>query len=116
MILRYFRKASSIDNVTRELETDTDGTDQYQIRTLLRRRGLRPKRINRPKLSNFRDAIDNDCPVLVAMDTDHWVVVYGYGPGTVYIAAPSLCSSIFCGCSNREFRNRWDKWAMVITR
>ena len=117
MILRYFGKARSIENVTRELATDTDGTSQTQIRTLLKRRGLRPKRISSPKLRHLREAIDSDCPVLIAVDDgEHWVVVYGYSPGKIYIADPALCSSIVCGRSSRDFRSRWDDWAMVVSK
>ena len=114
MILRYFGKARSIENVTRELATDTDGTSQTQIRTLLKRRGLRPKRISSPKLRHLREAIDDNCPVLVSMDTDHWAVVYGYGPGAIYIVDPALRRSFFCRCPVENFCRRWDKWALVV--
>jgi ABC-type bacteriocin/lantibiotic exporter with double-glycine peptidase domain len=97
MILRYFGKARSIENVTRELATDTDGTSQTQIRTLLKRRGLHPKRISSPKLRHLREAIDSDCPLLISVDDgEHWVVVYGYSPRKIYIADPALYSSIVC--------------------
>jgi hypothetical protein len=83
MILRYYGKARSITNVTRELGTTEDGTDQYQIRNLLIKRGLIPRRINRPTIAKLRHAIDAGCPVLVGLDSKdtecgHWAVVYGY--------------------------------------
>ena len=114
MILRYFGKARSIGNVTRELGTDTEGTSQYQIKDLLERRGLRIKRIRAPKLKHLREAIDDNCPLLVSMDTDHWAVVCGYSRGAIYIADPSWYRSFFSRCPVENFRRRWDKWAMVV--
>ena len=101
MILRFFGKARSIQNVTRQLGTDTDGTSQYQIKGLLERRGLRVKRIRAPKLKHLREAIDDNRPVLVSMDTDHWAVVCGYSRGAIYIADPSLLPLLSAGAQSK---------------
>ena len=45
---------------------------------------------NRPTVAKFKKAVNRDCPVLVAVDGCHWAVVYGYGPGVLFVADPSV--------------------------
>jgi ABC-type bacteriocin/lantibiotic exporter with double-glycine peptidase domain len=121
MILRYYRRARSIDAVTKALGTTEDGTDEDQIRQLLTKRGLTARRIQRPTIAKLRQAIDAGCPVLVCLDSKdieggHWAVVYGYSPGHVFVADPCLELAILCRHTTERFRSRWDKWAMVVEK
>jgi ABC-type bacteriocin/lantibiotic exporter with double-glycine peptidase domain len=116
MILRYYGKARSITHVTRELGTTEEGTSQPQLRTLFTKRGLLAKRINRPTLGKLRDAIERGCPLLVSLDDGgHWGVVYGYSQGSIYVADPSWYA-ILCRHRTRRFLERWDRWAMIVTK
>jgi ABC-type bacteriocin/lantibiotic exporter with double-glycine peptidase domain len=121
MILRHFGKARTALGVERALGTTEEGTDQYQIRELLTKRGLIARRIQRPTIAKLRQAIDDGCPVLVCVDSKdieggHWAVVYGYSPGHVFVADPSLRRAILCRHTTEEFRSRWDKWAMIVEK
>jgi ABC-type bacteriocin/lantibiotic exporter with double-glycine peptidase domain len=121
MILRHFGKARTALGVERALGTTKDGTDQFQIRQLLAKRGLIARRINRPTISQLRQAIDVGCPVLVSVDAKdieggHWAVVYGYSSGHIFVADPSLKRAFRCRHTTAEFVNRWDKWAMVVAK
>jgi len=122
MILRYYGKARSIDAVTKALGTTTDGTDEDQIRALLTKRGLIVRRIQRPTIAKLQQAIDAGRPVLVSVDSKkyknagHWAVVYGYSPGHVFVADPSLRRARLCRHTTEEVRGRWDKWAMVVAK
>jgi ABC-type bacteriocin/lantibiotic exporter with double-glycine peptidase domain len=117
VILRHYGKARSIAHVTRELGTTGDGTTQDQIRTLLVRRGLVPKRINCPTIARLRQAIGEGCPVLVSVDDEeHWAVVYGYSPGHIFLADTSPFGGVRCRTSTKRFRARWDRWAMKVAQ
>lgn len=116
VILSYFGKARSIKNVTRELGTTEDGTDQHQTRNLLVKRGLGVRRVQRPTIRTLQMAIDRGCPVLVLVDDEeHWAVVYGYGKQSVYMVDSAL-NSFRCCLSVRRFLKRWDKWAMFVNK
>lgn len=116
MILRYFGKARSIANVIREAGTTLEGTNQTQLRKLLEKRGLKVRRMKSPTIAQIRQAIRRGNPVLVSSeDDDHWIVVYGYADGTIFVADPSPLLSVGCAHSTRQFLARWDRWAMEIT-
>ena len=122
MILRYFGKARSIDAVTKALGTTTDGTGEDQIREVLTKRGLIARRIKRPTIAKLRQAIDEGCPILVCVDSQkykdagHWAVVYGYSPAHIFVADPSVKRAILCRHTTEKFRQRWDKWAMIVAK
>jgi ABC-type bacteriocin/lantibiotic exporter with double-glycine peptidase domain len=113
-VLRYYGKARSIRNVTKELGTTTDGTTSGQLRRLFERRGLRPVVLKKPTLKSLKKEIDAGHPLIVSMDTDHWAVVYGYGRKAVFVADSALPRALRCRHSTKRFRARWDKWAMAI--
>src|SRR5687768_8908152 len=103
-ILKYYKKARSIRNVTKQLGTDTEGTDAKQIRSLLRDRGLQPVVLKRPTIKSLKKQIDCGYPIIVSMDTDHWAVVYGYGDGYLMLMDPSLGRTILCKQNTGKFR------------
>ena len=41
-------------------------------------------------------------------------VVYGYSKDKIYLADPSIYQGVRPGISIERFRQRWDRWAMVV--
>lgn len=116
LVLRYFKKARSIKNVTKELGTTEDGTDQGQILKLLRKRGLKVRCRNKMKIRDLRKAIDAGSPMILCSG-DHWVVAYGYSKGAVYIADPSISvRGAFCRWPTEKLKSFWDKSAMTVRK
>ncbi len=119
-ILKYYGKARSIINVKREAGTNSEGTDEYRLRSLFKKRGLRPTRINKPTIAKIKREINSGFPILVGMGKyadgvgGHYAVVYGYGTRCVFVADPAVWGSLFCRHSTDRFLQRWDKTAMTI--
>ena len=105
-VLKYYGKARSIKNVTRELGSTSDGTDSGQLRRLFKRRGLRPVVLKKPTIKSLKKEINAGNPVIVSLDTDHWAPVYGYGRGCIFVADPALGRSLRCRHSKKRFRRR----------
>lgn len=116
MILRYFGRAHSVKSIKRACKSSPEnGTSEASLRMLFKENGLRAQRINKPTLEKIRGQIDLGFPVLIAVDdSEHWVVVYGYGKGCVYLADPSFLCAPLSRHSIKKFRKRWDHWAMVV--
>jgi len=114
VVLKYYGKARSIKNVTRELGTTCDGTDSGQLRRLFVRRGLKPVVLKKPTIKSLKKEINAGHPLIVSVDEDHWATVYGYGQGSIFLVDPALGRSYLCRHSTKEFRARWDNWAMAV--
>ncbi len=117
MILRYFGKARSVESVEKELGTDENGTTASAIITLLRRRGLRVGIDAGASLDSLREAIRRGSPVLVSTihAGGHWVVVYGFSHGCIYVSDPS-CKRPFSRWTIRYFMAHWERWALTVSR
>ena len=118
MILRYYGKARSPAAVARALGTNEEnGTSGEAIRSLFRQRGLRSVVRSKATLRDLKEAIDAEAPALVSLDDEgHWGVVYGYSRQKVYLADPSIRRSWRVACAKDAFRERWDRWAMIVHR
>lgn len=116
MNLRYYGRGRSPVAVGRALGTNEDGTATGPIRDLFRGRGLTPVINGRARLRHLIAAIDVGAPALVSLaDGGHWGVVYGYSTEKIYLADPSM-KRLRVGVSRRAFLDRWDHWAMVVSR
>jgi len=114
-ILGYFGIRMFAAALEREMGTTRRGTDEDQIRSVLRKNGLRSRSFASATMRRLRNAIDADVPVLVSVDDGgHWSVVYGYGHGTVYLADPSF--AVFATLPEEEFKERWDGSGVVVFR
>lgn len=125
-VLQYYGKARSIANVTRDAGTTRDGTNSYQLIDLFKRRGLRPVVLKAPTLGTLKAEIRAGNPVLAYVDDrdedgnkdddyGHWVAVYGFGPGSVFVADPTVTRYPWCRHSVERFRKRWaGRWAMAV--
>jgi ABC-type bacteriocin/lantibiotic exporter with double-glycine peptidase domain len=117
-VLKYFGKARSINQVTHELGTTSeDGTDEDEIKRLLKRRGLSVFTFNQKSTSQIENAIDSDAPVIAWMKTrreDHWVDVYGYSDEHIWLMDPSLLKTISCRQDKESFKRRWSGFGMII--
>lgn len=117
MILHYYGKARSIDNVENEVCTTEDGTEWSDIISLFRKRGLIIIFPRKHTIMRIIQAIDNGCPVLVGVDnSNHYAVVFGYGDKEIFVADPSIKRSLFCAHSTRHFLKRWDRDAMIVEK
>ena len=117
MILRYFGKARSIERTIKLLGTDADGTAWLPMRSLFLQRGLLTKVTAAGMKQVIRTAIDAGSPLLVTVDEgSHWATLYGYGPGRVYVADPSLGRAARVICDWSTFKKRWDRWAALVSR
>lgn len=116
MILKYFEKARSVKNVTRELGTGESGTTEQAIKSLFRKRQLRMHAFAHGTLKRLRDAIDGGCPVLVGVDGDHYAVVFGYSPGKIYLADPAVTRAVLCGGREEAFIERWDRLGLIVCK
>ncbi|MCM2332654.1 MAG: cysteine peptidase family C39 domain-containing protein [Anaeromyxobacteraceae bacterium] len=114
-ILDYFDVQVSASVLEKELGTTRRGTDEDQIRSVLRKNGLRSRSFDSATMRRLRNAIAAGSPVLVSVDSGkHWSVVYGYGKGTVYLADPSF--AVFATLTEERFLERWDGGGVVVFR
>lgn len=114
-VLRWFGRARSPSAVIKALGTTSDGTDEHQIRRVLRARGLHVRVLPRAGVDDLRRAIHADSPAIVLMDDEsHWAVVYGYDDGGFYVADSAVARAARVRQSSDDFRSRWDRWAMVV--
>jgi len=105
----------------RELGTTQDGTTSHQLTELFKRRGLRPVVLKAPTLKKLKAEIRAGHPIVVYFgdddceDNGHWACVYGYGPGSVFVADPSVTRRPWCRHSVERFRAKWViRWAMAV--
>ncbi len=116
MILQYFGKDDSIDNVKKELNVSkTDGVDTEPILDLFKKKGLNVRVNENAKLNDIRNAIDNNWPMLISInDGDHWVVVYGYSENFIWVLDPAI-KRIRCKIRTDKFMTRWDEdWVAEV--
>jgi ABC-type bacteriocin/lantibiotic exporter with double-glycine peptidase domain len=118
MILDYFGKAGSIENVKKALGTTEDGTGEDEILELLREKRLVVKVIPRGTIKDICHAIDSSAPMLAytVKKHDHWFVIYGYSDSRIYMLDPSLKKSILCSKSKEEFERYWSGWCAVVNK
>jgi predicted double-glycine peptidase len=88
--------ALAVARMLRRLGTDDEGTTDAALRRLFRRYGFRGRPVTEGARSDLDRAIDDGSPVIVSVDrrSPHCAIVYGIGPGRVYIADPSVKRSV----------------------
>jgi ABC-type bacteriocin/lantibiotic exporter with double-glycine peptidase domain len=122
MILKFHGKARSLKNVQKEVGTDEDGTDPEMLKRLFRKRGLSVYEFEQRSLAKLERAIDRGSPILTHISTrkvNHWVVVYGYGDGHIWVADPSLNvlehpQRVWCRQTRSSFRSRWKGYGIIV--
>jgi len=111
-ILRYYNKRCTPISVERELHTTYEGTAIPDIKRVLKRHGLKYR-----KIRNLKAAIDHGYPVLVSTyEQWHYSVVYGYWKTHYFIMNPSLgqMGSLFCAVTKKKFKQIADGWAIEV--
>lgn len=117
MILRFHRKARSIEAVRRAARTNEEGTSTKALLTLFRRRGLKPVINARATLEDLCRAIDSQAPALVSMDGGgHFAIAFGYSETKIFLADPSIRRSVRVRLRRDVFVRRWDGWQMAVHR
>lgn len=113
-LLLYYGRRTTIRAVARAARTTEYGTGVSDIRRVLKARGLVSKIIAAARLSDLKTAIRDGAPVLVGLDGDHWGVVYGYSRTRIFLADPSVLRAVRVAVAKDDFRERWDRWAMLV--
>ena len=111
-ILRYYSKRCYPLSVEQELHTTYEGTSISNIKRVIKRHGLKYR-----KIRNLKSAIDKGYPVLVSTHGHwHYSVVYGYSKTHYFVMNPSLgeMGSLSCAVRKREFKRVRDGWALEI--
>ena len=116
MVLRYFGVRMARPEVRKRLHTDTDGTAAPELRSLFRGLGFQVGSMRSSLRTTIRNSIDKGAPLIMGVDgnSPHWVVVYGYGPGRIYIADPSLARKLSAFETWDRFKERADGYGMSI--
>jgi len=111
-ILRYHNKRCTPLSVERELHTTYEGTSIPDIKRVLKRHGLKYR-----KIKDLKSAIEKGHPVLLSLYNHwHYSVVYGYSKTHYFVMNPSLgdMGSLSCAVRKKKFKRMWDGWALEI--
>jgi ABC-type bacteriocin/lantibiotic exporter with double-glycine peptidase domain len=121
-ILRYYDRQCTPESVEKQLHTDEDGTSVSDIKRVFRRYHLNCRTLRKPGLRDLKASIDDDCPVLVSLyDSEHYAVVYGYSSSHMFVMNSSVdiiddgVGSLGCAMRKEQFRNSWDRWAIIVS-
>ena len=113
-ILRYYDKQCTPQSVEKELQTTYEGTSIRNIKRVIKRHGLKYR-----KIRDLKIAIDSGHPVLVSL-YEHWhySVCYGYSESCYFVMNPSLgeMGGLRCAVSKKKFKRIWDGWALEVLR
>jgi len=98
MVVKYFRPSARFERIYARINPDPNwGASTKTVARALRQFGVRVRIRSKLTFGDLCGAIDADSPVLVTIhnpraQTDHWVVVYGYGrkPNRVFIASNGI--------------------------
>jgi ABC-type bacteriocin/lantibiotic exporter with double-glycine peptidase domain len=115
-VLRYYGFSESAGTTRRQLRTSRSGTDRAAIVRVLEEHGLTCRQFESGRRDTLRRAINTGAPVIVEVDGDHVVVVYGYGSENVYVAdsAPNRRPRVIL--SWVKFVTDWDRAGVVVKR
>jgi len=114
-ILKYYGKAKSVNRIEKLLKTTDEGTDEQNIYSLFRERGLIVYRRLNANFSFIKKAINYyQAPILTTIDEEsHYIVVYGYSKYEIFVLDPVLLRP-FVKWSKKKFYKRWDYWGAII--
>jgi ABC-type bacteriocin/lantibiotic exporter with double-glycine peptidase domain len=114
VILDYFSKRLSLEDIEQKLGTDENGTSPTAVRQLFRSLGLSISIEGQAELRDIKKMIDSGRPVLVSIaNGEHWAVVYGYSKRSIYVADPSIEKNFCCRMSKARFLRQWNRWMMA---
>jgi ABC-type bacteriocin/lantibiotic exporter with double-glycine peptidase domain len=114
MIMKYYKRPMTLKAIREEMKFTPEGVDEDMLRAFFLKQKMKATRINQVTVHRITEYIDEGLPVLVDMDLDHLVVVYGYNKTSLFVADPSINRSPYCRHTNRRFMSRWDGWAMRV--
>jgi ABC-type bacteriocin/lantibiotic exporter with double-glycine peptidase domain len=117
VILRYFGKVDSVDDVKYDGRLNIQkGIDTDYLLKILKTNGLVANINENATIDDITDALVEGNPILISIDNDeHWIVVYGFSEDRIFVLDSSLRSSVRCSWSVEEFLKRWDdNWIVVI--
>lgn len=93
MVLHLFQPNADGEEFYQDVEGDEDGTTTAQLRRALKQWGVRTSHRQRLNRRSIVSCIDNGNPVIIGVKkppSDHWVVIYGYGPDYLFMAGDGL--------------------------
>jgi ABC-type bacteriocin/lantibiotic exporter with double-glycine peptidase domain len=115
MILKYYKKARSVEATQKALRTTLKGTSATSMIRLFRKRGLSVSLRSHAGFTDIYEAINYyNAPMLASLDDgNHWVIIYGYSVSEILVLDPSM-KTLICRWEKRFFRQRWDNWGAII--
>ena len=115
MILKYYKRNLSVEQIKRKLKTNKDGTDEKALMNLFKREGLTVSIKWNASLNDIKKAVNEGYPILISMyEGDHWCVMYGYSQNGIFVLDPAL-KHFFNEWNWKKFLKSWDdRWIAVI--
>lgn len=117
-ILDYHGFDVDLDELADDVGLTEDGCDENDMRKAIRAYGLKHRSMHRMSLRRLQTCIDDDEPVLVALNGGgHWSVAHGYGADCIYVMDP-LPGRALVGGGRRSldaFLESWDGWGIAVS-
>ncbi|HTY11737.1 MAG TPA: cysteine peptidase family C39 domain-containing protein [Bacteroidota bacterium] len=111
-IPKYFGKRCTPLSVELELRTAYEGTSISDIKRVLKRHGLKYR-----KIRDLRRAIDDGHPALLSL-YEHWhyPVCYGQSDSHYFVMKPSLgdMGSLSRAVRKKKLKRVWDGWGLEV--
>lgn len=117
MVAEYHGIHISHSRVERFARQNRDGTDTKPMIAFLRANGFRVRRYaeGEAPVATLIDALDRELPVIVSIP-EHYLVVIGYSRSFLYVHDPSALSHVTNTVLRSDFRRRWTREALIVTR
>lgn len=117
MVAEYHGVHISHAKVERFAKQNPDGTDTTPMVAFLRANGFSVRKYpdGEARIATLIDALDRDLPVIVSIP-EHYLVVIGYSRSFFYVHDPYAISHPTNTVSRSDFRRRWTREALIVTR
>lgn len=115
MILRYYDRDISVEQIKRKLKTTEYGTTEKALNQLFREKGLKVRIKWNASRVDIKKAVEGGYPILISMyEGEHWSIIYGYSREGVFVLDPPL-SHFLHEWNWKKFVKVWDdRWIAVI--
>jgi ABC-type bacteriocin/lantibiotic exporter with double-glycine peptidase domain len=117
MVAEYHGVYITHSRVERFAKQNRDGTDTKPMVAFLRANGFSVRRYaeGEARIATLIDALKRELPVIVSIP-EHYLVVIGYSRSYFYVHDPSVLSHPTNTVLRSDFRRRWTREALIVTR
>ena len=126
MVLKYFGKVRSYQELYEDMNTTKEGVGPGQIIRTIRSKGLMAGEFDNRGVDKLKKSIDMGAPVIawlyresdikkVKFGVNHWVVVYGYDRDNIWVMNPSPLAMRKC-LPVKSFNKKWSGGGIVVRR